>query len=297
MKADKNIFEKAVKSLKHSPFPSGPDRQTVEATKAAAAKAAGLPLETLLEKQTILERIKFMNFYSKLAAAAAVIVVLLIGTYWLGTPIDGTSLALANVMQKIEQVKNSCFKFETLVTGYEKDTRVQAYYSRSDGYRTDVFDGNNLLSITYVLPGEKRVVNITPAKQTCNISQILKRSEEPNEPEDVITNIKQTIETCIDENAKSLGTRDINGIEAEGFEIEGPNGMNIVDSRGVPINKSYTRIWIDVKTELPVMIEKESSTADGASRVQMTWKFEWNVDLDKSIFEPNIPKDYTIHND
>jgi hypothetical protein len=74
MKAEKDILEKSIKALKSCPFPSGPDRQTVDATVAALTKASGQTYDKLHKQQTIVERIKIMKTYTKLAIAAMLLI-------------------------------------------------------------------------------------------------------------------------------------------------------------------------------------------------------------------------------
>ena len=58
MKAKKDILEKSVEALKNSPFPSGPDSQTVDAAVEALAKASGQTGQVSKIEPTIMERIK-----------------------------------------------------------------------------------------------------------------------------------------------------------------------------------------------------------------------------------------------
>jgi hypothetical protein len=51
------------------------------------------------------------------------------------------------------------------------------------------------------------------------------------------------------------------------------------------------RMWVDVQTELPMQIEIES-TADGKI-VRWLMEFQWSEAVPVSVFEPNIPSDYT----
>ena len=64
------------------------------------------------------------------------------------------------------------------------------------------------------------------------------------------------------------------------------------------------RMWVDVKTYLPVVIEAEAMSSDKALTALTGGKpgkielfagdFQWDVELDPKIFEPNIPDDYTM---
>lgn len=92
---------------------------------------------------------------------------------------------------------------------------------------------------------------------------------------------------------RSLGRKQINGIEADGIEF---NDVKFVDVGGKPV-KSYTgRLWVDPRNELPVMIEHEGVVQDGDHEVHvetMMSHFRWNVGLRPEVFTPDIPEDFT----
>ncbi len=51
------------------------------------------------------------------------------------------------------------------------------------------------------------------------------------------------------------------------------------------------RLWVDVQTQLPVRIEIEGTA--GAMAVRWLMEFKWSEAVPASVFEPNIPSDYT----
>jgi len=54
-------------------------------------------------------------------------------------------------------------------------------------------------------------------------------------------------------------------------------------------------LWVDVKTNLPVLLELETVADKGSMHTKMVFdNFKWDVQLDPSVFEPNIPADYTL---
>ncbi len=57
------------------------------------------------------------------------------------------------------------------------------------------------------------------------------------------------------------------------------------------LENAVGRMWVDVQTQLPVQIEVEG-TADGKS-VRRLMEFQWSEAVPASVFEPNIPSDYT----
>lgn len=89
-----------------------------------------------------------------------------------------------------------------------------------------------------------------------------------------------------------LGAEVIEGMVCEGIEIRDPNVFTW--SPETP-EEFAMRIWVDVETELPVWIEKDFRMPGHSYRtLRIMDQFEWNVQLDPNLFEPNVPSDYTL---
>ena len=85
-----------------------------------------------------------------------------------------------------------------------------------------------------------------------------------------------------------LGRATINGVVVEGIEAKQPQQM--VDAN------SIMRLWVDVQTNLPVQVEVEMiGMAEGQMRQHryVMENFEWNAEIDASVFVPEIPEDFT----
>ena len=64
---------------------------------------------------------------------------------------------------------------------------------------------------------------------------------------------------------------------------------------GGKTGSDMTRFWVDVETELPVLIEIEQVSFDEKRQINTTvYDFQWDVELGPSVFEPNIPAGYTL---
>jgi len=83
---------------------------------------------------------------------------------------------------------------------------------------------------------------------------------------------------------RALGTREIDGKTAKGFEIEARKVDP--DSYSGPME-----IWIDTQSNLPVLILYEMKTASMPATIRMT-AFRWNADLDPKLFDPAPPEGY-----
>jgi outer membrane lipoprotein-sorting protein len=81
-----------------------------------------------------------------------------------------------------------------------------------------------------------------------------------------------------------LGTREIGGKTAKGFEIEARK----IDP---DVYSGPVEIWVDAQSNLPVLIRYEMKAAGISPMIRMA-DFRWNVDLDTKLFEPTPPAGY-----
>ena len=88
---------------------------------------------------------------------------------------------------------------------------------------------------------------------------------------------------------KKLGRKQIGEVEVEGIEVY---DATVID--GLEAESFISRLWVDRATELPVLLESEIVLAGGKVKLNVILdRFEWNVELERSLFEPHIPEDYT----
>jgi outer membrane lipoprotein-sorting protein len=81
----------------------------------------------------------------------------------------------------------------------------------------------------------------------------------------------------------SLGEKEIDGRRAVGFRICG-DGCPAID------------LWGDPETGLPIRVEGTTGTIDGTIKATLS-DFEFNVDLDESLFSVEPPAGYTVRNE
>jgi len=81
-----------------------------------------------------------------------------------------------------------------------------------------------------------------------------------------------------------LGTKEIDGKTAKGFEIQARK----IDP---DIYSGPIEIWIDAQSNLPVLIRYEMKTSGVPATIRMAG-FRWNLDLDPKLFDPAPPEGY-----
>ena len=104
---------------------------------------------------------------------------------------------------------------------------------------------------------------------------------------------------------RKVGPRRLQGIDAVGFEVSGWDKRIL---EGFPsfivkmlfnLEQGTGRIWIDPETSLPIQSESEVklkacmlSFFKDADVRQIDDHFEWGVEIDEGLFDPEIPEDY-----
>jgi len=227
------------------------------------------------------------NSYAKLALVAVVALVVILGlSEFLGT--DGISgVAWADVLEKAEQVPVVIFDMTAEITEGQGQTLVlpsRCYVAGDYGTRSDTFMGGQLMAIKYRLPKQKVAYQIrVDRKQYWRFDLSDEEAAAGRDPDDPRT----WLETILSGDYTKLGQATIDGVMAEGIECRRPE---FVGDDGV------IRLWVDVETNLPVRIEVEMREMEGGRMRPQKFtmeNFEWNTQLDESLFEPNIPDDYT----
>jgi len=222
-----------------------------------------------------------------LAAAAVIIIAVLIGVNYFGGSVDMAGVAWGGVIEKIEQIPTVVYKI-TSVTSYpgenrEMSTKSDIYDGGAYGRRMDMYK-NGVLSVQKFILVEKKIAYfIWPKKK--QYTRFALTDDQATTKEDLP---RQYVKSILSEDYTKLGHGNINGIEVEGVEVNKsklPGG-----------DKDVIRLWVDIETNLPIRIELECMMMEsGAQRPtkQVIDDFQWDVEIDTSVFEPNIPGDFT----
>jgi hypothetical protein len=226
---------------------------------------------------------------TKLAAVAAVVIVVLIGR-WPGGP-DITTVAWGEVSKKVEQIKSFIFQHQISVTNVADGTVIQeaettTYVSSEFGLRQDAYMNGRIIGISYI-PLEGTVV--TQVMPDMKKYRRVLTSEEYMRKIHYQANPKGMIREFMSFEHTELGRKIIDGVEVEGIEVNDPNFLTDVFESTVGI------LWVDVRTNLPVRTEIRGITGNGSIETKIiAYDFNWDAEPAPGVFEPNIPVDYTL---
>ena len=229
-----------------------------------------------------------ISSFTKLAAAAAVVLAGLLGWNMLSGP-HGSGVAWAAIPDHIKTIDTFMFRLTIDVHGKDdasasdKHTGQFTFYlSEQYGFRMDISGDGTVIS-WYVPPESDTLTMVIPAEKKWSRTPLPpeQRGKMPDQYEDPAEYIKRFMARPY----KELGRSVIDGIEVEGIEVTDPPTKEGKLANGIG------RMWVDVQTQLPVRIEIEG-TADGEI-VRWLMEFRWSEAVPPSVFEPNIPSDYT----
>jgi hypothetical protein len=234
-------------------------------------------------------RIIMKSRITKLAAAAVIIGAVILGLTITGGP-DIASVTWAEVIEKVEQIPALSFDMTTEISYTEQNEKLslqsENYVAGDYGTKSSIYLNGELFVIKYRLPKKKVAYQIRPKDKTYfrfDLSD--EQAAKEQDPDDPRTWLKMILSG----DYTKLGHTKINDIDVEGIESSNPE---IVGGDEVVM-----RLWVDVETNLPVLIEVEGEKMEGGQKRPHKFvmeNFEWNVELDENVFEPNIPPDYKL---
>ena len=226
--------------------------------------------------------------FTKLAAAAVIIIAILIALDYLG--VQSTSILWADVIKNIEQAPIFSYRLKTSITGLDEEeiTEVESlvYNSAEHGIRIDTYVDGNVASTSYMNPTEGVLITIIPeAKKYVRMPLTVQLSNEFHQKND----LREIVGLFKSYGYTELGSDNINGIAVEGIEVNNP-----AFAEGV-FENLVVRLWVDIETTEPVLLEMEAITAEGSIHMKIVMEqFELVPELEPNYFKPNIPADYTL---
>lgn len=234
----------------------------------------------------------------KLAAAAAIIVVVSIGISYIAKDHRG-SVAFGDVVKAMQEVKTATWTLiresvppedMTDIVQYSVDGESHSAYKAPGHEREEGVSRNMRVSEGGSYLDEQRWIHIydynagkslslNPEKMTASVNTF--------EPAHRIASLFDAFlspKTGTPPDAEPLGTRQIDGREAFGFRfyLKG-DGTDFLMG-------DVSEIWVDATTKLLVLAE----TRDDENRWVTTLKdFVFNLELDDSLFRVEVPEGYT----
>jgi len=242
---------------------------------------------------------------TKIAIAAVIIIACVIGlSLWRTT---GSGIALADVLARVEKVKAVSFKWTYKITGGDpntykpyKEMRVtwltsQEYGSKSTWENVDPNGGWSQYRKMYTLPQKKTEIFIYPTEKIYICQELEDADAEQIKEDNVAGDPSGLLKGILQTKYESLGKSTMDGVEVAGFRVTDPNWfINIGKNQQVDY-----KIWVDVKTLLPVRFDVRASAEVGEMVDRLThhvvmYDFQWDVPAAAAEFEPPASDGYTF---
>ena len=233
----------------------------------------------------------------KLAAAAVVIALVVLGLFeFIGTE-NTSGIVWAEVARKVEASRGSVVRCTETILSNEADYSIKYFsptHSRTDSYKggqiTDSYytdlTGSDTVTLTGVYHKHKHYISHTYQKSKNEL--FLEQHEDWMNP-------RYLVQRLLSGEHRKLGQKTIEGILCEGIETTDPAALGPLPG---PVNRLEVemRLWVNAETKYPVLFESKMSGEAEGKAMSSEWvmdQFQWDVELDPSFLEPNIPSDYT----
>jgi outer membrane lipoprotein-sorting protein len=232
------------------------------------------------------------NRVAHFATVAGIIFAIFITVHFAGKPITVCSVAVAQVIEKIDNVHTFTYRYYQQILNGEANHKGQTetvYYVSPDyGVRLGTYVDGKTEEQTFLLPAEKVKITVIPEEKQYKRDELTGQTFGLAQQEDPRKLIRQFLSS----KYTDLGCAVISGIECRGIELSNPGFMQ--DS----MKNVVGRLWVNIKTQLPVRMELEGIDLATSKRVEIvTDEFRWDADLQKDDFGPFIPEDYVLEED
>jgi len=229
---------------------------------------------------------------ARLAVAAAIVLAVLLGMYFIGGTSNTTWAAVLNKVRDFNTCISRTRSVETAgprPDGFEfaSEDASTIYYSEQYGLFTESHKNGELFSRSYTLLQDNESVFI------CYPLELYKRTplamDQIQEFRD--KQPKQIVAKILEHNYVELGDTTMEGKRVRGIELRDPNAF--ADEPAPPFDDFSARFWIDTQTELPVWVEISFLPNGSEKRYTAVWdQFQWGVALDPNLFKPEIPANF-----
>jgi hypothetical protein len=224
---------------------------------------------------------------AKLAIAGAVIAAVVLGLFEFIDTSSTSGVVWAEVAQKVQASRGVIFRMVRHDTPAPHDGGVDfsiSHYSRTKA-RLDRYRGGEIINTMYDNCVTKTVILVDHTHksfiQDTNAEDMPDsfRMADPN-------SIIQRFLAC---EHRELGPKTIDAVLCEGIETTDP----AFSGRDDPSERLTARIWVGLETGYPVRYEAKYVRNEGQTHLDIvTDQFQWDVELDESLFEPDIPEGY-----
>jgi hypothetical protein len=143
-----------------------------------------------------------------------------------------------------------------------------------------------LVAVAYVWPTESVITRIWTQKKKYSHTRLTdKQVEEIRRQLDP----RRIVHEFMSFEYEDLGTDVVDGVNVQGMQVNDPR------FRKGTFERATGRLWADLEADLPVRLEVDGLASGGEIRKKIVaYAFDWDVELQRSLFQPRIPNDYAL---
>jgi outer membrane lipoprotein-sorting protein len=264
-----------------------PDREVTARDLQQTRKSLAGKISTKQPAELKIWRTIMKSNISKLAAAAVIIIAVFLGLHELVGISGSSSVAWAEVSANIEGAKSMTWRVTVIEEG--NSTIYRYMFLGPSILRIEDQDGKVTISDRQ----QEELLIIDPANKTASVNYVKSKGVNYyNRFTDFLNREGLSVEL--------IGTRQINSKNAIGFNLERPKGNDGyygVMEDNEPIISYETVFWIDSETKLPILVEKVVVGEKGRTVNYVYDEILFNVELDKSLFNLEVPNGYELQYD
>lgn len=237
----------------------------------------------------IARRITMKSPIVKLAVAAVVIVAVVLGLSEIIDTDNKSGVVLADVVRKVETSRGVIYR-ETFANNDPKRISDHTIIHLSPTkYRSEGYQSGELW-ITMYEDREERKRVVLLHQQKGYVKEEMRLTEDDQQILTDMMNPTKWVENFQSCDYSKLGQKTVEGVLCEGFETTDPAFMGVDVPPELKIDSLVANLWVSVETGYPVLLEDKCEGKFSGKR--SFDQFQWDVELEPSIFEPNIPPDY-----
>jgi len=294
---DESEFKKVIDRLNIDTRPNQNHRDNLRRQMLSVFNEANQQSQKPATPHGVLRRTIMKSHKLKLAAAAAIIIAILAGLPFFSS--NGSSVVLADVLERIEQTRAFMYRMKTTMTGTmlsgmpegKREMEGTITISNNFGMKMEMTTTNansgkeEMTQQMYIIPAKRTAITLMPKhkkymRMEFDEDLIARMKKQNNDPREMIKQIMGSEYT-------ELGRSVIDGIDVEGFRTTDPAFY-----AGAMENVKCT-LWVDVEKWLPVRIEMDFKMNEQMQVKGVIYDFQWDIPVDASDFEPVIPEDFT----
>ncbi|MHC4442125.1 MAG: hypothetical protein ACYTBZ_20430 [Planctomycetota bacterium] len=219
-------------------------------------------------------RIVMKSRITKFAAAAVIIIAVMIGINQFGGSIDGARAAWGKTVKPLMKARTVVFN---VIMGQGENVPVNRVMNNStQRVRNEMLspDGKTIQVIQIIDYETSQVLSLYPKDKTALLTDL---KDLPEKPENILETMRNIITDLQEDPAFSvelLGEQEL-------------NGQITTVVRATRPDEEFT-IWADLQTHLPIRVEQKWRQMQFVCT-----NFEFDIDLDESLFNMEIPEGYS----